>query len=232
MAGVGDKLLLLLRAADHRVDGAAAQQHHQPQHQQRADRVRRQGPHQHRPHGAAGLIAFQENGHAAPVLRTGHQKAVAAAAAVARAVGDGGGQVFRRIRLGNGGDVLQVGAHQRAVLLIEEDEITGGVGRLRREGIVPAGAGVVCRGCIAVRAGLLRRLPVQPGDVPRLLREGNGAAVIADELQGASQVGIGGGIVGHVEDRRQQQHYRRHRQRGNTNETVAEPVDHVSSSNT
>lgn len=35
---------------------------------------------QHRPHGAAGLIAFQENGHAAPVLHPGHQKAVAAAA--------------------------------------------------------------------------------------------------------------------------------------------------------
>ena len=51
-----------------------------PRHQQRADRVRRQGPHQHRPHGTAGLAALQKDSHAAPVLRTGHQKAVAAAA--------------------------------------------------------------------------------------------------------------------------------------------------------
>lgn len=66
----------MLPAFSQRLDTRSAT----PQHQQRADRVRRQGPHQHRPHGTAGLIAFQENGHAAPVLHLGHQKAVAAAA--------------------------------------------------------------------------------------------------------------------------------------------------------
>lgn len=81
----------MLPAFSQRLDTRSAT----PQHQQRADRVRRQGPHQHRPHGAAGLIAFQENGYAAPVLRTGHQKAVAAAAqtgSVQTGMGGMGGQ--------------------------------------------------------------------------------------------------------------------------------------------
>ena len=224
VAGVGDELLLLLGAAHHGVDGPAAQQHHQQEHQQRADRVGGQRPDQHRADSAQLLIAVQKDGHVLAVSVGGHKEAVAAAVAAARAFFQGGGQIRRGIILRHGGDLAEIGVRQCAVRVIAQHEVAGGEGGLRCEVAVPAvGLSLGRYGRRHIVAGGLRYGIHAAG-------EGNGALIFVDQGQGAAQVGVGGDVVGHIQDRRQQQHHRRHRQRGDADKPVAQTLYHASSS--
>ena len=224
VAGVGDELLLLLGAAHHGVDGPAAQQHHQQEYQQRAARVGGQRPDQHRADGAQLLIAVQKDGHVLTVLIGGRKEAVVAAVAVALALFQGGGQIRRRVILCHGGDLAEIGVRQRAVRVIAQHEVSGGEGGLRREMAVPSvGLSLRRYGRRHVVAGRLRYRVHTVG-------EGDGALIFVDQNQRAAQVGIGGDVVGYVQDHRQQQHHRRHRQRGDADKPVAQTLYHVSSS--
>ena len=224
MAGIGDELLLLLGAAHHGVDGPAGQQHHQQQHQQRAAHIRQQRPQQQQTDGAELLVAVQKDGHVLVVPRVGHEEAVAAAASVARAVFQRGGQILRRVRVCHRGDLGQVGQHQRAVVLIAQNEIPGGKGGLRREVTVPLIGAALWR--------LRRRHVPRVRQAAALIRDRDGALILVDQRQGTAEVAVGGHVVDHVQDHRKQQHHRRHRQGGDADKAAAQPFDHVSSSNT
>ena len=114
MARVGDELLLLLRAANHWVDGPAREQHDKQEDEQDARRVGEQRPHEYHAHRTQLVVAVEEDGDILAVIRLRDEKAVAAAVAVTSAVRERGGEIFLRIILRDGGDIVEVCLCQRA----------------------------------------------------------------------------------------------------------------------
>ena len=86
---VGDELLLLLRAANHWVDGPAREQHNEQKNKQDACRIGEQRPHEHHAHRAQLVIAVEEDGDVLAVVRLRDEKAVAAAVAASRGLSFG-----------------------------------------------------------------------------------------------------------------------------------------------
>ena len=196
VAGVGDKLLLLFSAAHHRIDGAAGEQHHQHKHQQNAGGIRSKAPQQHQPHRAQLLVAIQKYRHVAPLAGAGDVVPVAAVAAVARAMRHGSGQIRHDVLLGDRGDILKVCLHQRAVILIPQHKVSGGVGGLGGKASVPRGLRCLGRG---------------GGYLPGRAVGGDHALIAADELQHIPQLPGGGNVIRGVQQQSQQQHHRRDR---------------------
>ena len=108
MARVGDELLLLLRAANHWVDGPAREQHNEQKNKQDACRIGEQRPHEHHAHRAQLVVAVEEDGDIFAVIRLRDEKAITVEVAVARAVCERGGEIFLRIILRDGGDIVEV----------------------------------------------------------------------------------------------------------------------------
>ena len=244
MACVGDELLLLLRAANHWVDGPAREQHNEQKNKQDACRIGEQRPHEHHAHRAQLVVAVEEDGDVLAVVRLRDEKAVAAAVAVTSAVRERGGEIFLRVLRRDGGDVVKIFLRQRAIGGVAQDEKTRGkrcfrgkrslaprdlvigrglhILRIRRSDVAQAAVIFRRRGCIgAVRAA--RRQETGVGD---------GARVLVDERQRLLQVGIGRNIVCNVQNDRQQQHHRRDGEHRDTDEAVSQALDHTLSSNT
>ena len=114
MARVGDELLLLLRAANHWVDGPAREQHDKQEDEQDACRVGEQRPHEHHAHRTQLVVAVEEDGDILAVIRLRDEKAITVEVAIARAVCERGGEIFLRIILRDGGDIVEVCLCQRA----------------------------------------------------------------------------------------------------------------------
>ena len=74
VARVGDELLLLLRAANHWVDGPAREQHDKQEDEQDARRVGEQRPHEHHAHRTQLVVAVEEDGDILAVIRLRDEK--------------------------------------------------------------------------------------------------------------------------------------------------------------
>ena len=133
------------------------------------------------------------------------------------------GKIFRYVILGDGGNLTELGACQRAVVRIAQDEKTGGKGCFGAErAAVPL---TVCPLFIGGRHGTILRGDRRRGKRDRTL-------IALDELKRLRQVGVDGNVVCRVDNDRQQQHDRRDRKRGDADEAVAQPTDHTPSSST
>ena len=113
MARVSDELLLLLRAANHWVDGPAREQHNEQKDKQDARRIGEQRPHEHHAHRTQLVVAVEEDGDIFAVLLR-HKVAVAAAVAIPCAVHKRGGEVGLRVIRRDGGDVVKIFLCQHA----------------------------------------------------------------------------------------------------------------------
>ena len=114
MARVGDELLLLLGAAHHGVDGPAREQHDKQKYEQNTRCVGHERPDEHRAHRAQLMVTVEKDGDISAVIRLCDEEAVAAKVAVALAVRERGGEIFLRIILRDGGDIVEVCLCQRA----------------------------------------------------------------------------------------------------------------------
>ena len=74
VARVGDELLLLLRAANHWVDGPAREQHDKQEDEQDARRVGEQRPDEHHAHRTQLVVAVEEDGDILAVIRLRDEK--------------------------------------------------------------------------------------------------------------------------------------------------------------
>ena len=143
MACIGDKLLLLFGRPNHGGYGAAGGKADDDIYQNDADGGGDQGKHGGACYRAKLLMAVQKYRHPTVVAHAVYRIAIALRCAVALSVPDGNAQIMRGIVLGHGGNVGQVGFCQRAVVIVEQDEVTGGKRRFGRKKAVLSVVGLL-----------------------------------------------------------------------------------------
>ena len=132
--------------------------------------------------------------------------AVAAGDAAALATAEGDLEILFGVVLRDGGDVGEVRVDERPLVIVAQDKIARGEGRLGREGAVCAAAA----GLRAAAGG----------------RGGERALVVADHIEHALLLGADGEEVRGVERDAQHEHHARDGERGDADEPLAQTFNH------